>query len=268
MTMDAKLGICQWSIPASDVETAFAMAVRVGLKGIEPDLGKVDAGFPLSKPDEKRRYAGLREQYGVVYPALAVNALCDYGMSDASARPVVEQALARAVETAVALDIPIVQLPSFVKGDISTDEDLKNTIACMRFACQQAEGTGVIIGSENALPVDKQMIMLNEVASDHFKIYFDTRNLFAMKDLDSVTILKTMLPWVCQVHIKDGMDGGPSMLLGKGNSGFEASMRVLAAADYDGWLLLENDYIRIAEDTGVSPETALSMDVDIAKSSL
>ncbi|TFG71204.1 MAG: hypothetical protein E4H27_05100 [Anaerolineales bacterium] len=153
--MNIQLGICQWSIPAKDAKKQLALAAQVDLAGVEPDLGSYEQDFPLSHKDMQAQYKTWREQFGLVYPALAVNALCNYGMSQSASHAVANLAIAKAVETAVALDIPIVQLPSFVKGDIISEEDFQNTLVCLRHACDCAAGTDLIIGSENALPAEK-----------------------------------------------------------------------------------------------------------------
>ena len=109
--MNIQIDICQCSIPVQDAEKSIAFAAQLGLEGVEPDLGSYEQGFPLSHAEEQAKYRAWRERLGIAYPALAVNALCQYGMSVAASRPIAEMAIARTVETAVALDIPIVQLP-------------------------------------------------------------------------------------------------------------------------------------------------------------
>ena len=73
---------------------------------------------------------------------------------------------------------------------------------------------------------------------------------------------------VTEVHIKDGIGGGPSTLLGEGDSGFYRSMEILKAHRYRGWLLLENDYGAIAAATGENEEALLRKDIALAESCL
>ncbi len=266
--MSMRIGICQWSIPVSEPEECLSLAAELGLEGVEPDLGRYEDGFPLTHKIEQVKYKLWRERYGIVYPALAVNALCQYGMSDAASKSIAETAIAKAVDTAVALSIPIVQLPSFVKGDITSPAGYQNTIKCLQYACQYAEGSNVIIGSENALPADQPLEMIKAISSKHFRIYFDTRNLFSMKGLDSVSILKTLLPYICEIHIKDGIDNGPASLLGEGNSGFFDSIQVLKDHNYSGWLLLENSYAAMAQDSQIPAGDLLRTDIEIVRGCL
>jgi sugar phosphate isomerase/epimerase len=53
-------------------------------------------------------------------------------------------------------------------------------------------------------------------------------------------------PHVIEEHLKDGLnDEGPSKPLTQGNSGFAECMAILRERNYDGWMLLENDYTSI-----------------------
>ncbi len=266
--MKNRIGICQWSIPVQDTEESLAFAAKLGLEGVEPDLGSYAQAFPLSRIEEQNKYKIWRKNLDIVYPSLAVNALCQYGMSEPGSKKIAEAAIAKSVESAVALDIPIVQLPSFVKGDIVSDEDFHNTVACLRYACHCAEGTNVIIGSENALSAEDQLTMIETVNSERFRIYFDTRNLFSMKGYDSVRIMEILLPHICEIHIKDGIDNGSSTLLGEGNSGFFDAMRALKAQNYTGWLILENNYAAMSQEMQMPVEALLRKDIDIVKSLL
>lgn len=260
--MTLKLGICGWSIPAEGAAARIQMAAAAGLGAVELDMGKYEDGLPLSQPEVQVEYTALREQWGIVYPALAVNALCDYGMSVPADRPVVEEAISKAVDTALALDIPILQLPSFVKGFITDKAGFQSTVECLRFACECARGTDLIVGSENAISTEDQFRLMDAVGYDNFRLYFDTRNPFAMGGFDSAAMLETLLPHICEVHIKDGIDDGPAVPLGEGNSGLFDSLRVLRQHNYAGWLLLENSYSRMAQARDVEARTLLEKDIE------
>jgi len=266
--MTNRIGICEWSIPAATARERLALAACVGLTGVEPDLGSYEDGFPLSRPSVQEDYREWRDEFGLTYPAIAVNALCNHGMPDPGARAVAFRAIEAAAEAAAALEIPILQLPSFVKGDITSEAGFASTVICLRHACECVKGMDIIVGSENALPAEDELRMIEEVGSDSFRIYFDTRNLFAMKGLDTQAILETMMAHICQVHIKDGIDGGPSTLLGEGNSGFAISMAILKRRGYSGWLLLENGYSRLAQATSADPTDLLRRDKATAESHL
>ena len=136
----------------------------------------------------------------------------------------------------------------------------------MRHACHSAEGTDILIGSENVLSLEDQLRLVEEVGHPKLRLYFDTRNPFHIKGYDVAPMLERVYPHVCEVHLKDGVDGGNSTLLGKGNSGFLRSMEVLIQHRYAGWVILENDYRQIAADNGISPEAGIKSDIEFVQS--
>lgn len=229
-----KLGICEWNIPVVGLEARFQWAAEAGLKAVEIDLENAGGNEPLVTELAKRWQIGI--------PTLGINACCKNSMCDPAQRPIIESAFRAAVDTALALSIPKLQVPSFAESWIETDEDFEQTIDCYRFLCGLVRGTGLMVGTENALTAEKQLELLEQVGSDQLKIYFDTRNAFAMSGLHSADILEQLYPHVCEVHLKDGTDNGPSQPLGKGNSGFFPCLEILRDHGYNGWILLENDY--------------------------
>ena len=86
-----------------------------------------------------------------------------------------------------------------------------------------------------------------------------------MSGLDATAMLETLLPTICEIHIKDGIDNGKSTLLGEGNSGFFDSLRVLQQHNYSGWLLLENSYGKMAQERGVEARALMETDIDTVR---
>ena len=199
-----KLGICEWTIPIRGLEARFEWAAQAGLRAIEVDLGNTEGNESLVQE--------LSERWSIEVPTLGLNACCDNSMCDPIQRPRIEKTFEAAVNTALKLKILKLQVPSFAQSWIETDADFDQTIECYRSLLKMVEGTDLIVGTENALSAEKQIELLERVGSDQLKIYFDTRNAFAMSGLDSVEILKTLYPHVIEVHLKDGLDNnGPSL---------------------------------------------------------
>lgn len=260
--MKTKMGICVWCIPAQGIEKAVQWASENGLQGIEVDLGEEKEFYPLSQPEVQSQYVELGKKWNISYPSLGVNALCQFGMSSSSDHPKAKAALEKAVMTAQALKIPLLQLPSFVNGEINSEEGFQNTVDCLRYVCRLAEGTGILVGSESALSTEDQLRLIKEVNHPQFRIYFDTRNPFIKHGCDVAGMLNQVYSHVAEVHLKDGVDAGPSTLLAKGNSGFLHTLDVLIRHQYSDWLVMENDYQQIAFASGISPEDALKRDID------
>lgn len=244
---DIKFGICQWSFP---IEGPYAcrIASQLGLEGIELDLGDYERNFPLSNKVIQQAYLEANEKWGISYPSIAVNALCNYGMTNPPNTKKGEIALItirKGIETAEALKIPIVQLPSFFDGEIKSEEDFKHVVNCLKFSCDYAMERGVIIGTENVLSVDDNKRLIKEVGFSNLKIYFDLQNHYFFKGYKIPEVLRELAPYICEVHAKDGKSGQLSgALLGKGDVDFFKSVEVLKEIKYKGWINLENYYDR------------------------
>ncbi len=228
------LGICEWEIPVSGLEERFEWTAAAGLNALEIDLENAAGNTALIRT--------LSDRWQISVPTLGLNACCRHSMCRPEDRKAVRAAFEAAVETAAELGISTLQVPSFCESFIAAEEDFLNTVEHYRVLCRLAETAGLTVGTENALSADKQLELLDRVGSDRLKIYFDTRNAFWMSRLDSAEILKKLYPHICEVHLKDGTDDGPSQPLGQGNSGFFDCLELLRAENYGGWMLLENTY--------------------------
>jgi sugar phosphate isomerase/epimerase len=156
---------------------------------------------------------------------------------------VVRQIFDLAVVIAVAMDIPLLQVPSFGEGGIETEEELMQTARMLAYGCRRAQSHGILVGTENALSAQDNLRLLEACGCDNLKVYFDTQNPWAMKGYNSAEILETLFPHVCEVHIKDGRGGTlGNALLGQGDSSFEASLEILLERTFGGWMILENGY--------------------------
>jgi len=242
-----KIGICQWSFP---IEGPYAcrVASELGIEGIELDLGDYERNFPLSNKTIQKAYMEARNTWGIFYPSIAVNTLCNYGMShppDTKKGKIALAAIHKGIEAAEALNIPIVQLPSFFDGEIKSKDDFKHTIKCLKFGCEFAMEKGIIIATENALSVEDNKILIKEVGYPNFKIYFDLQNPYFFRGYKVPQMLKELTPYICEIHAKDGTREHLSgALLGKGEADFFASMEILKQLNYTGWINLENYYDR------------------------
>ncbi len=246
-----KLGICEWNVPVKGLAARFEWAAGVGLGAIEVDLESALGNESLIRE--------LSGQWNIQVPTLGNNAFCSSSMCDPARRSAVEKEFESMVNAALEIGTSTLQIPSFFASGIETDADFDHSVESFRFLTGLVEGTPLQVGSENALSAEKQLELLERVGADRFKIYFDTRNAFAMAGLNSAEILEKVYPHVIEVHLKDGMDDdGPSRPLGQGNSGFERCMVILRERNYDGWMLLENNYAS-ADDCRADMKTAAGL---------
>jgi sugar phosphate isomerase/epimerase len=264
-----KFGVCYWSFPLEG-PYACRIASKLGLSGIELDLGDYERNFPLSNRLIQDAYLEAGQEWGVSYPAIAVNTLCSYGMTNPQNTEkgnIARLALRKGVEAAERMNIPILQLPSFFDGEIKDEDGLKETINCLKFACSYAMDRGVTVATENVLSVDDDKRLIEEVGYSNLRVYFDLQNHYYFKGYEIPKVLRDLYPYICEVHAKDGKKGDLSgALLGQGDVDFFGSVEVLKELGYEGWVHLENYYDRPPLNKGdEDPFDLLKKDVETLK---
>lgn len=237
-----KFGVCIWCLPYTG-EKACDLINSLGFNGLELDMGSFDNGFELSKKEIQQEYINASSKYKIEYPSVAINAFCKYGMSDPQNRHIILESLKIAAETAAKMNIPLIQLPSFVNGNIIDENGFLSTLECLNKACEYAKKYNLIVGTENALSANDNKRLLKELNKDNLKIYFDTQNPYRMRGLDSAQIANDLLTHICEVHVKDSLSGiNGCLALGEGDTNFLKTINVLLNSDFNGWILLENSY--------------------------
>lgn len=242
---DFKLGAVEWACPFGG-PSGMKIAAELGLSGIELNFGEYEDGYPLYNPRIREAYLESKERYGIEFPSMALNALNTHGMChgrDSLDGMIAYETIEKGIETAIAMDIPVVQLPSFDNGYIRDDKDFYNVCEKLKFACEVSQGTELIIAFENVLDVEKTKAMIREVNSPRIKVFFDTQNYYLFSGLNPAETLEAIAPEVVQVHIKDGYNGRiSSALLGHGDTSFMETADVIKKTKCTQWLLLENYY--------------------------
>lgn len=282
-----KIGICQWALPI-DGPYGCKIASSQGLDGIELDLGPFEKGFPLSRGFVQNEYLKVAKKLNISFPSispLALGNLNMIGSEDSEEKKVALSAIIKSIDTAEAMNIPIVCIPSFFDGQakredrfkkipesiryscIDTKEDFKKTVDVLKYSCDYALSKKIIIGTESSLSIDNTLKLFSEVDRENLKLYFDTQNYYACKKYNVAKMLQELLPLICEIHVKDGINGYfSSALLGEGESNFYKSMDVLIEHNYPGWIILENNYdlgpISLQND---DPLQLMKKDIDVLK---
>lgn len=269
MTDRYSFGICSWCLPA-DQETACGMAAQIGLDGIEVDLGKVEDGLPLSVPENQRRLLAAATEAGIRIPTIAANTLCDHGMSNPAEKAVVRDILSTLANVARAMNIKLIQLPSFIDGFINNDDELRLTANHLKYICERAMDSGTTVGTENAISADDNLRLLEMVDAPNLRVYFDTSNPRWFSDMDAVPMIEQLRPHLCELHVKDqtlapGAKKPHFVPLGTGGSSFREAAAMIVRSGFRGWIHLENSY-PVNGDTPIQAAlNALASDVEMMK---
>lgn len=242
-----KLGICMWGFPEKGV-LGLRTAGEMGFQGAEISLGSFEEHYPMSDENVQREYREISRECGITLTALSVEHLNQYGLShpmNSRRGKIALEGSRIGLETAARMDIPVVQLPSFNSGAICTEEDFENTCEKIALLCEEAEQYGIIVASENTLSVEDTLRMFGKIGCENFRLMFDSQNYFLDHGADTAQVLRELYPYVEQIHLKDGYNGQiSSALLGRGETHFLQTARVIRETACARWLLLENYYDR------------------------
>ena len=262
MDTKVKLGITEWSLPV-DGPYGCKIAAEVGFEGIQLDVGSYDRNFPKTKKVVQDAYLEAAQKCGIKYTAIGCNELDNYNMvaqKGSGERAIALRTIESAIDAAAAMGIPIVMVQSFNASAIETEQDFKRAVSVIKYASDYAGDKGKItIGVENLLSVENLLRFIEEVNRPNLRIYFDTQNYYLHERVDVAAMVKPLVAYFCQVHVKDGyqFDVEPSgALLGQGATSFFKTIDELRKYEYTGWLISENFYDRgpisqLSEDPGV-----------------
>ena len=141
----------------------------------------------------------------------------------------------------------MVLYPSFMDGEIQTEEDLIVTAEALRYACKEAQKHKITVTSENTLPKDRIRKLAELVNCPNFKVSYDTQNYWRVAKLDQVDILD-FLQKKAICYIRRYMSKTvwtpvlAQSLIGEGNANVLGSIQYLKNTGYEGWLHFENYY--------------------------
>lgn len=249
-----RFGICEWCFPAVGPYVC-RMAADAGLEGVALDLGSMRGGLRLTEPAIRRWYMDEARHSGVSFCALALNV---FGGHTTLLRPddpaqsgdvawIIEQSVLAAAE----MGIPVIQFPSFYENAMADRASMEASAVWFRRACALAEPCGIVIGTENTLSCEANLELLSLVDRPNFRVYFDTENPVFFGSGNPAEMLRRLSGRICQIHVKDGVDGRMSHTpLGEGHGCFKESARAILDTGYEGWILLENEYTGFRQDNG------------------
>lgn len=240
-----KLGACDWGLPGAGLHAA-AIADSVGLDALSLRIGLYENDYPLTQPQMQKFYLQEQDRYGIEYCAVALN---DFDNIPMHARKgtkeyeIIWNLLPRAVKTAKALGVSMIQVPGFGESEIKTEEDLEHSVKAFQYLCDEAGALGMRVASENLMNKKEFQELYERVNRKNFYLYFDSQNYQLFRGYNETDILNDLYPYMCdQLHVKDGLHALSGAPLGDGDSEFYETMDWLADHQYEGYLLIENYY--------------------------
>ncbi len=226
-----KIGACDWSLRVRQDPVALEVARKIGLDGVEVSF---DGGDQFDLRDEKvqQQYRQASRKSGIAIPSLAMGVLnrVPYATDQAAERWVGE-----CVDVMAAMDVKIVLLAFFGKGDIKDNRQLQDSvIRRLKKVAPKAEKAGVVLGLETWLDADTHLRILDAVASPAVKVYYDVANMTKQGYDVPAEIRRLGRERICQIHMKES-----GCLLGDGPVDFPKIKQAIDEIDYRGWFILE-----------------------------
>ncbi len=245
MSADVKIGICEWVMPIKGPYVC-KFVKELGFDGIQLFIGDYENRFPLSRKVTQEAYLEMAAEHGIEFASLATRVTDYYSMFAAEGsgeHEIVRLGIRKSIDAAAAMGVEIVMIPNFVKSEVKTHEDFRRLVKELRWACDYARDSGVVIAEENFMGVADTVRLFDEVDRSNLRLYFDLQNYYLNAGFHTPEMIEPLIPYIVQVHAKDGknkdLSGAP---LGKGDVDFHLSATELNRLEYSGWVVSENYY--------------------------
>jgi sugar phosphate isomerase/epimerase len=242
-----RLGVCDWTIGKSGDPAALGLAGTLGLDGVQVSLVPKGGSLALTDPVLRRSYLEAAQRTGV---AIASFAIGDLNNVPLKSDPRAEGWLGEGIDIATAMNVKIILVPFFGKGDLRNDPaGIDAVVEALKRLAPKAEAKGVILALESYLSAGEILKILERVGSSAVQVYYDVANSqeVGLPILDEIRRLRAR---IVEVHAKDTKD-----LYGKGSMDFPAVRKALEDTGYNGWLVIEGTKTPLGVEESVRYDT-------------
>jgi sugar phosphate isomerase/epimerase len=226
-----RIGVCDWTIGKRTNPASFEVAERIGLDGVQVDFGSGKEDLPLFDPDLQKRLLQQASEHNVRIASLAMGVLNNVPYKS---DPRTERWVSQAVDVCKAMNLNIILLAFFGKGDLQNDAKGTDVVVRrLKKVAPKAEDAGVLLGIESWLSAEQHMAIIDRVGSPAVKVYYDTGNSHKA-GYDIYAEIRRLGEHICEFHAKDYDD-----LYGKGSIDFVRVREAMDDIGYRGWLVME-----------------------------
>jgi sugar phosphate isomerase/epimerase len=224
-----KIGIIDGMLKKSCDPSVFDVAKRIGLDGVQVDIGQPGHVKQLGQPELQKKFLAASQRTGVEIASLCVSL---FWQAPVKSDPRGAPWLCDCIDICKALGLPIILVPCF-DLEPSKAGEIDQFSAAIRHAAAKAEKQGIVLGLENWLSAEDNMRVIEGVGSPAVKVYYDVGNSTG-KGRDVCREIRKLGKLICELHAKDG----PHML-GQGRIDFRNVRKALDDIQYSGWLQIE-----------------------------
>ena len=226
------LGACDWSLGQRARTDALTVAKQLGLDGVQVSMGSIDTDLQLRRADVQRAYREAATATGVRIGGVALDLM---NQVPYKSDPRTEQWVSDSIDAAKALDVRVILLAFFEKGDLRNDPDgQEEVIRRLRRVAPKAEQQGIVLGIESWLSAPEHLRILDAVRSRSVQVYYDLANSTQMGYDILAEIRQLGRDRICEFHAKEN-----GFLLGQGRIDFPAVRKAMDDIGYGGWIQIE-----------------------------
>jgi len=158
-----------------------------------------------------------------------------------------EDVFMRLIENAKELGVIDIVVPCVDHSSLKTSEDFDMFVSSINKALPLAHNAGVFINFETDLAPKPFLSLLQRFESSNIKVNYDSGNSAAI-GYDLEEEFDTYGGFISDLHIKDRVLGGGSVMLGTGNAEFDKLFRKLKGINFNGVITMQasrdDDYIK------------------------
>jgi L-ribulose-5-phosphate 3-epimerase len=227
------IGACDWSLNKKDMPEAAEFAAKIGIDGVQVNLGSLSNNMHLRDPKIQKQYFDNFTKHKIKFAGLAIGELNNVPYKSDNQT---DQWVIDAIEVAKIIGVKVVLLAFFEKNDLKNDEvGTRVVIEKLKKVMPIAEKNNIIIGIESWLDARELQFIISEVQSPNLKVYYDVANTQKM-GYDIYTEIRELgkLNLICEFHAKEN-----GYLLGKGKVDFAEVKKCLSEINYKGWMQIE-----------------------------
>ncbi len=229
------------AFPVGSWKDEFKVAKECGLDLIEFILDFNDAEEnPLLKSGGVNEIASIGKDIGV-----SVKTICaDYFMeaplhsSDDKAAEGSLIILERLLETAKKLRITDIVIPCVDQSSLRTKEAVDRFVEQIKKIIPRIEKDNINLSLETDLAPKPFVELLDRFNSNRVTVNYDVGNSAAL-GYNPVEELSAYGERITDIHIKDRILGGGSVILGKGSADFDSFFNSLAKVEYQGPFIMQ-----------------------------
>jgi sugar phosphate isomerase/epimerase len=226
-----KIGACEWNLGKAD-SSSLDVAERIGLDGVQVNMGSVADDLHLRKPEVQRAYLDAAKRTGLEIGSLALG---ETNSVPLKSDPRAARWLADSIDVCKAMGIPLVMPACFGNGDLDMAKtgEIDHLVKVLKDVCPKAENERITIGLESYLSAEDNLKILDRVGSPALKVYYDVGNS-TDKGRDVLKEIPMLGKLICEFHFKDG-----NFMLGQGRIDFRKVRKALDKIEYSGWIQIE-----------------------------